>query len=337
MVAVFETPLAAGDIKQKARTLGADLVGIADGAVMNANPPDPADPRRPDDLSDYDADRVIVLAKRYNIGTTRLTRWDERHKYYNDELTLTALEDAALELSLWLEDSGYPAFSIPPTHVDPWNYQGDPKAHLHTALSLPHAAVEAGLGTLGLNQQLLTPEYGPRVILAAVLSSVPVEPDSKHDDALCLGPECGRCLLTCPGDTVQHWDRDWPACDRYRSPHGFAALTEHVERIIDEPDTAKKKQMLRSKDQFYLWQSILRGAGVITGCRRCQDVCPVGQDYAQLSDALEEIPEATPEKQARLEAMQSSEASGDMPEAFEQASRWIGIYPNKAGSKKNGN
>lgn len=324
MVAVFQAPLTAADVKAKARELGCDLVGIADAAAMNAHPPDPAEPRRPADISDHDADRVIVLAKRLNVGTTRLTRWDERHKYYNDELTLTVLEEASLELVLWLEDHGYPALIVPPTHVDPWDYQNDPKAHLHTILSLPHAAVEAGLGTLGLNQQLLTPEFGPRVILGGVLSSVPVEPDRRLEEALCQGPTCGRCLQACPGDVIGHWDRDWPTCDRYRSPHGFAALTEHVERIIDEPDPEQKKAMLRSKEQFYLWQSILRGAGVVTGCRRCQDVCPVGEDYARLQDVQDDIAEASAEKQARLDAMAAEEAVGRLPDSYRAAERWIG-------------
>ncbi len=328
MVAVYQKPLSAKDLKTKARELGFDLVGIADGAVMNEHPPDPADPRRPADISAFDAERVIVLAKRYNIGATRLKRWDERHKYYNDELTLTVLEEACLELVLWLEDNGYPALIIPPSHVDPWIYQGDPKAHLHTILSLTHAAVEAGLGTLGLNQQLLTPEFGPRVMLGAVLSSVPVEPDKRMEETLCLGPECGRCALSCPGDVIGHWDRDWEACDKYRSPHGFAALADHVSAIIDEPDPDRKKSMLRSKDQFYLWQSILRGAGVITGCRRCQDVCPVGEDYQQLEDALGDIAEATPEKQARLDKMAAAETRGELPESYRAAERWIGKLPD---------
>lgn len=329
MVAVFQAPLTAADVKTKARDLGCDLVGIADSAVLNAHPPDPAEPRRPADISDHDADRVIVLAKRLNVGTTRLTRWDERHKYYNDELTLTVLEEASLELVLWLEDHGYPALIVPPTHVDPWDYQNDPKAHLHTILSLPHAAVEAGLGTLGLNQQLLTPEFGPRVMLGAVLSSVPVEPDRRLEQALCRGPECGRCLQACPGDVIGHWDRDWAACDRFRSPHGFAALTEHIDRIIDEPDPDKKKGLLRSKEQFYLWQSILRGAGVVTGCRRCQDVCPVGEDYARLKDALDAIPEATAEKQARLDTMLAEESAGRLPDSYRAAERWIGALKDR--------
>ena len=261
-----------------------------------------------------------MLAKRLNDGVARIKRWDDRHKYYNDELALTHLEETSLELVYWLEDCGYPAIVVPPTHIDPENYEGDPQKHLETMLSLPHAAVEAGLGTLGLNLQLLTPEFGPRVLLAGVLCSVEVECDRPMSEALCKGPSCGRCLKTCPADAVQHWGRDWPACDRYRSPHGFAQLTEHLEKIIHETDAAARKSLLKSEDSFYLWQSILRGAGVVTGCRRCADVCPVGADYAaMLSDALEEIPENTPEKEKRLSQMKGQN------EAYLKNKRFIGI------------
>lgn len=322
MVAIFQSPITAADIKAKARDLGADLVGIADGQVMNANPPDPDNPRRPSDITDYDADRVIVLAKRLSSGTTRIPRWDERHKYYNDELALTALEEATLELVLWLEDQGYPALIIPPTHADPWRYHGDPSAQQGPILSLEHAAVEAGLGTLGLNLQLLTPEFGPRVVLTAALSSVPVEADSPMTDALCLGPDCGRCLSACPGDVIGRWERNWEACNTYRSPHGFKQLTDFLSEVIDETDPATQKRMIRSEDSFNLWQSILRGAGVVTGCRRCQDVCPVGADYDRLlKDALEDIPEDNPEKSARLDAMR---ATSDEGAGYTKQSRWIG-------------
>ena len=325
MIEVFRQQISNEDIKAKAQALGMDLVGIADGKVMDAYPPDPRDPRRPSDITALDADRVVVLGKHYTAGTTRLTRWDERHKYYNDELTLTVLEEASLELVYWLEDNGYPAIVIPPTHVDPWRYEGDPDAHMGTILSLTHAAVEAGLGTLGLNLQLLTPQYGPRVILTAVLSSVPVEVDQRMTTSLCLGPSCGRCLRACPGDVIGHWSRDWPSCDRYRSPHGFAQLVEHVERIIDENDAAKQKALLHSEDSFNLWQSILRGAGVVTGCRRCQDVCPVGADYAsQFADVLDTIPEDTQAKAARLAAMNEAEARGALPADYDAQARWIG-------------
>ncbi|HSM39627.1 MAG TPA: hypothetical protein VK862_02675, partial [Afifellaceae bacterium] len=158
--------------------------------------------------------------------------------------------------------------------------------------------------------------------------SVAVEPDRIMDKALCLGPECGRCLKACPGDVVGHWTRDWPACDRYRSPHGFHHLTDFLSGIIEAGDIEAQKAMLRSEDSFDLWQSILRGAGVVTGCRRCQDVCPVGDDYeAMLKDALEDIPENSDDKEKRLAAMSAAEADVEkMPAEFQAQKRWIGAY-----------
>jgi epoxyqueuosine reductase len=309
-VNIFKQPLTSQQIKEKARELGADLVGIADGSRVDTK-----------HITDHDGGRVIVLATRVQAGSSRILKWNDRNKFYNDELSLTFLEEVSLELVYWLEDAGYPAIIVPPTHVDPWRYEGDPKQHQRTLISLPHAAVEAGLGTLGLNQQLLTKEFGPRVLLTAVLCSVEVESDRPMTEALCLGPECGRCLKACPGDVIGQWERDWPACDQYRSPHGFAQLSEYLGRVIDEPDTKQKKAMLRSEDSFNLWQSILRGAGVITGCRRCADVCPVGADYEpMLKDALDTIPENTPQKEARLAAMVAAEPS----EPYQRQIHWIG-------------
>jgi len=327
MVDIHRQTLSNAQIKAKARELGADLVGIADGRVMDENPPDPLHPRGPRDLTELDGDRVIVLAKRTFTGSSKILAWNDRHKFYNDEIALSRLEEACLELVYWLEDQGYPAIIVPPTHTDPWRYDGNAAAHRGTLLSLEHAAVEAGLGTLGLNLQLLTPEYGPRVILSAVLCSVPVEPDRKMEQALCLGPSCGRCLRSCPGNVIKHWGRDWEGCDKFRQPYGFGKFADHLVGIINEDDPARQKEMIRSESTFYLWQSILRGAGAVTGCRNCQDVCPVGQDYeAHLKEARDQIAEDTPEKQAALAAMVQAEAAGQLPESHTAQSRWIGRF-----------
>ena len=64
MVAAFKASITADGVKEKARALGADLVGIADGAAMDAHPWDPLDPRGPRDITDHDGGRVIVMAKR---------------------------------------------------------------------------------------------------------------------------------------------------------------------------------------------------------------------------------------------------------------------------------
>ena len=159
---LIPTTLTSNAIKQKTKSLGADLVGIADGAVMDQNPPDPANPRGPSDITEIDGGRVIVLAKRISFATSRLPAWNDQHKFYGDELLISALEELALDLVFWLEDNGVPGLLVPYHHVDPTKFLKGKDTQATHPISATHAAVEAGLGTLGLNHQLITPEYGPR-------------------------------------------------------------------------------------------------------------------------------------------------------------------------------
>jgi len=314
-------------VKAKTKEFGADLVGIAAGSVLDAHPPDPRHPQTPSRITRRDGKSVIVLAKHSLAGTARLKDWNERHKHYAAELTLSQLEEASLKLVYFLEDeAGYPALIVPPMHTDATrNYRAYMEGGTYGALSLVHAAVEAGLGTLGLNLMLLTPEYGPRVILTAVLTSAELEPDTRIPTPLCLGEECGRCLLACPGDAILHWGLDKKKCAPYASPYGFAHVVKHVSNVLGADTVDEKIALLRSGDSFNLWQTMLRGVGAYTGCTRCVDVCPVGQDYVRhLQDVQEDIPETTPEKAARLAEMKRLRAAGEKVEGLERSRRWIG-------------
>ena len=329
MNALIPTTLTSEAIKEKAKELGADLVGIADGVLMDRIPPDPAIPRTPSHITEVDGARVIVLAKRISFATSRLPAWNDQHKFYGDELLISAVEELALNLVFWMEDNGAPALLVPYHHVDPLKFEKGKDTQATHPLSAEHAAVEAGLGTLGLNHQLITPEYGPRVILGLVMTSADIEPDTKMETALCLGPNCGRCLKACPADAVRHWDRDWAACDKYRSPFGFEFLSDYLTDILKESEQSKKIGMLRGMESSELFQAMLRGSGIITGCRRCADVCPVGEDYeVLLKKWVDNIPEDSPEKQRRLAAMAMEKA---LPEAYDKQARWIGKYEPSAG------
>lgn len=314
-------------IKAKAKEFGADLVGIAAGAELDAYPPDPKHPQTPTLVSQRDNTSVIVLAKHQLAGTARLKDWNERHKQYAAELMLSQLEEASLKLVYFLEDeAGYPGLIIPPVHTDATrNYRAYMEGGTYGALSLVHAAVEAGLGTLGLNLMLLTPEYGPRVILTAVLTSAKLEPDRRMTKPLCLGEDCGRCLMACPGDAVLHWGLEKKKCAPYASPHGFSHVVSHVGNVLRAGSVEEKVELLRSGDSFNLWQTMLRGVGAYTGCTRCVDVCPVGQDYARhLHDVQETIAEATPDKAARLAEMKHRRTAGEKIDGLDHSRRWIG-------------
>jgi epoxyqueuosine reductase QueG len=312
--------LTATEVKAKAKALGADLVGIAAGATLDRFPPDPRRPQTPTRITVEDSRSVIVLARRLLTGTNRLPGSNDRHKQYSTELILSDLEEIELKLVYFLEEHDYPSLTVPPMHFDSRQY--DPSGDTRGPLSLPHAAVEAGLGTLGLNLMLLTPEYGPRVMLGAVLTHAVLEPDRPLATPLCPGETCGRCLLACPADAIGQWRLDKQRCAPLASPYGFTYLMGHVERMVNADDAARL-DLLKSKESFMVWQSILRGVGVYSGCTRCVDVCPVGNDYARLRDAQDAIPERTPEKEARLAEMAGRRAEGDRGKSWARSVRWI--------------
>lgn len=66
------------------------------------------------------------------------------------------MDKVAYRLAEELEDLGYPSFVTAAQETD-WNY----KRASYGRLSTRHLGVEAGLGTLGLEVNILTPEFGP--------------------------------------------------------------------------------------------------------------------------------------------------------------------------------
>jgi epoxyqueuosine reductase QueG len=158
-----------------------------------------------------------------------------------------------------------------------------------------------------------------------VVTTAELEPDRMLETPLCLGEECGRCLLACPGDAIGDWELDLERCRPYSSPYGYHFLRQHVERVLQTPDRAARAEVMRSTDTLMLWQSMLRGVGIYSGCTRCYDVCPVGVDYEpHLRDIQEDIPEATPEKHEKLRAIQALRARAVAASGLRQHARWIG-------------
>jgi len=70
---------------------------------------------------------------------------------------------------------------------------------------VPHRelAIKAGLGILGKNYLLVTPEYGPRVQLTTVLTTMPLYPDSPLDFDPCN--TCNICVEECPNNALKDY------------------------------------------------------------------------------------------------------------------------------------
>jgi len=71
-----------------------------------------------------------------------------------------------------------------------------------TALSIP-LAVQAGLGEVGRNGMLITPQYGPRVRLLKIFTDLPLQADKPITfgvNKFCM--KCRKCAQTCPAEAI---------------------------------------------------------------------------------------------------------------------------------------
>ncbi len=75
-----------------------------------------------------------------------------------------------------------------------------------TACSIP-LAIDAGLGELGRNGMLITPEYGPRVRLAKVFTDLPLVVDKPIEFGVWeFCKTCKKCADHCPGQALSQGD-----------------------------------------------------------------------------------------------------------------------------------
>jgi len=72
---------------------------------------------------------------------------------------------------------------------------------LAAIFSYKHAAQLAGLGMMGRHSLLITPEYGPRVRLAGLLTEAPLEATFREQKDYCFN--CQACIRECPAQALQ--------------------------------------------------------------------------------------------------------------------------------------
>ena len=316
------SPWNAARVIGRAKELGADLVGIASAATLNAFPPDPRWPQTPERISPY-CKSVIVIANRIPAGAFRCK--SNVPVQYLDMLVMRKMDKLSYRLAEELERDGHPTFVTAAQETD-WTY----KRASYGRLSTRHLGVEAGLGTLGLEVNILTPEFGPRLYLTGILTELELEPNRRLTEQVCIGESCSRCLHSCPADAVLHWGIDKRSCAKEAQEFGFAQILQFFDHMFDHPEEDKMRSFA-SRDFFGFWQSLLRVVGSFGDCPRCLAVCPVGNDYhAHLAEVQKTIPEKTPEKVALGKRYRQARAGHDrgdgerLPGLSDWNARWVG-------------
>jgi epoxyqueuosine reductase len=110
------------------------------------------------------------------------------------------LDQLATRIAGEIEKAGYSALPIPASQIVDWQNQ---KAHL----SHKRIAEAAGLGWIGRNNLLVTPEFGAKVRLVTILTDMPLTAASGRRLADC--GECFECISVCPAQAIKERKEDF--------------------------------------------------------------------------------------------------------------------------------
>jgi epoxyqueuosine reductase QueG len=118
------------------------------------------------------------------------------------------LDMLALRLANLLESRGYRSVYFPATYGTQaiWSFIKAMIPSRAGLFSQRHAAVRAGLGEFGLNNMVVTREYGPRIRFNSVITEAKLVPNPMLTEKVCLGDRCSLCLKECPGAMTRRDD-----------------------------------------------------------------------------------------------------------------------------------
>jgi O-acetylhomoserine (thiol)-lyase len=223
-------------IREESERLGLKLLGFA-GVERWGQFPYPEREFYPQTIWPW-AKTVIVGGVPVFLPMLETTPSNTYSELYNT--TNRLLDEAAYRLAVSLTELGYKAFFFPRDGYGEISALVDkPEA----AFSQVIAAKFAGLGTIGANHCLLTPDYGPRVRFVSVITDAEIASDSLMEKELCN--KCGACTRACPVNV-------------------FTANHNAPVALMDQYRCARYHQFLRNSLRY--------------PCGVCTVACPVGKD-----------------------------------------------------------
>jgi len=216
-------------IRDLALELGADFFGVADLTPVRAE----ILRQGGDDVASYPAAVTLGIALFDSIVDALPRRDEERavtvnYLHHCYDVVNGRLDFIASRLASMLQRDGYRTLPVPSS-------ERHDNERICAQISHKLVAHTAGLGWIGKSCLLVTPEVGPRVRWATVLTDAPLAPTGSPMDERCGA--CTECVDICPQNafTGRSFREEEPrearydaaACERYfkegESPEGRIA------------------------------------------------------------------------------------------------------------------
>ena len=192
------------EVKQVLYDMGVDLCGIASMDRFDEAP----EGYHPRDVLPQ-CKSVVVIAKAFPAGTI--------HCNTTVPYTITRnmlsdmLDKLAVQFGIEMERHGVVAV---PAGTISHTFPNAKTNRFHSIVSAKHCAVAAGLGRIGRNTLVTTPEYGNMLWLSAILTDAELEPDELLTGDPC--PDgCSLCIDNCPAGALGEPAMDQMACYAY--------------------------------------------------------------------------------------------------------------------------
>ena len=188
-------------VKEIMKSLGADLCGIASLDRFECAP----EGYHPLDVFPK-CKSVISFGCRFPVGALIC----KSHTPYTQiRNTITPKMDMiALNFCIEMERHGIMCVPIP-TNDSEWDSKTN---RWRSIISQKHAAQAAGLGTIGRNSLLITPEFGSMVWLGTVLCDEEFEADELKEP---ICNNCNLCVDVCPVHALDNLEMNQQVCWDY--------------------------------------------------------------------------------------------------------------------------